>query len=124
VTLFSFRLYVIGDTPRSRAAEQGLRRLCAERLGDAGCEIEVVDVEQRRDVADERRIVVTPTLDKLTPRPAVRVVGDLGSSEELADALGLPAEPHPPSPDLDPGLTHHVLQNDDGERIRHEPGQS
>lgn len=95
MTPFSFRLYVTGDTPRSRAAEQGLRHLCAERFGDAGYAIEIVDVARRHDIADEERIVATPTLDRMTPAPRVRVVGDLSSSDQLADALGLPGGPDP-----------------------------
>lgn len=112
MTPFSFRLYVIGDSPRSRAAEDGLRRLCAQRLGDAGYTIEVVDVERRPDLADQQRILATPTLDRVTPSPPVRVVGDLGSSDELAEALELPAGPGPPDVAAAPDLTGPVLPDD------------
>ena len=91
MTFFSFRLYLLGDSPRSRAAEQALRRLCADRFGDSGFSIEVVDVAEHRDVADAERIVATPTLDLTAPLPRIRVIGDLSSSDELADTLGLPA---------------------------------
>ena len=91
MTFFSFRLYVLGDSPRSRTAEQALRRLCADRFGDSGFVIEVVDVEKHRDVADAERIVATPTLDLIAPLPRIRVIGDLSSSDEVADTLGVPA---------------------------------
>ena len=90
MTVFSFRLYVLGESPRSRAAEQALRRLCADRFGDSGFAIEVVDVAEHRDVADAERIVATPTLDLTAPLPRIRVIGDLSSADELATTLGLP----------------------------------
>lgn len=97
MTVFSLRLYVSGDHPRSRAVEQGLRRLCAERFADAAdYTLEVVDLEQRPGVADEERIVATPTIDRVAPLPLVRVVGELGSSDRLGDALGLPGRHDPP----------------------------
>jgi len=87
VTIFSFRLYILGDSPRSRAAEQGLRRLCAARLDDGTYVIEAIDVAEHRDVAETERVVATPTLDRIAPPPRVRVIGDLGSSDELASAV-------------------------------------
>lgn len=90
VTAFRFRLYVMGRTSRALNAEQQLRALCDARLGD-GYEIEIVDVAEQPDRADEDRIVATPTLDRLQPPPRVRVIGDLTSRERLSAVLELPS---------------------------------
>lgn len=88
---YRFRLYVMGETPRTRGAIERLRALCTARLG-GGWDLEVVDVQERSDLADAARIVATPTLDRIEPQPRVRVIGDL-ASDELAAALELPSTP-------------------------------
>lgn len=90
LTDFRFRLYVMGRTSRARNAEQQLRALCDAQLGDR-YEIEVVDVTEQPDRADEDRIVATPTLDRLEPPPRVRVIGDLASRDRLSAVLELPS---------------------------------
>lgn len=91
MTGYRFRLYVLGETARTESAVQQLRALCASR-GCAPCDIEVVDVHAHPDLADEARIVATPTLDRITPTPLVRVIGDL-ASDQLAMVLELPPRP-------------------------------
>ncbi|MFC4589575.1 circadian clock KaiB family protein [Sphaerisporangium corydalis] len=95
MTTYSFRLYVAGTTERSKAAEANLRFLCDERLAGA-CEVEVVDVAERPDLAEEGRVLATPTVVRLAPPPVLRVVGDLSDHGRAAAALGLPAAPGPP----------------------------
>lgn len=88
--LFSFRLYVAGDAPNSTQAVANLRALCRAQLPDRH-EIEVVDVfrEPKRALADG--IFMTPTLMKLAPAPARRIVGTLSQVQPVLQALGLQA---------------------------------
>jgi circadian clock protein KaiB len=88
VTDYSFRLYVAGRTARSQAAVSNLRFLCESHL-PSRYEIEVVDAIERPDLADEARILATPTVVRLRPAPQLRVVGDLSDHHRAADALGL-----------------------------------
>ena len=90
MTPYRFRLYVMGETARSREAIEALRALCRQRLGDHW-QIDVVDLKGRPDLADAARIVATPTLDRLEPEPPTRVIGDLSSLDHLAAVLDLPA---------------------------------
>lgn len=85
---FRFRLYVAGDAPNSNRAAANLKALCS-RLVPGRCDIEVVDVfrEPKRALAD--RVFMTPTLIKLGPGPARRIVGTLSDSRALMNALGL-----------------------------------
>jgi len=85
---FKFRLYVAGDALNSAQALDNLSALCREHLPDRH-EIEVVDVfrEPQRALADG--IFMTPTLVKLAPFPARRIVGTLSRTQTVLQALGL-----------------------------------
>jgi len=91
----ALRLYVAGDLPHSAEAIANLRQLCAP---DApGVELEIVDVlaSPARALADG--IVATPTLIRLSPLPAVRILGTLADTARVRAALGLGDHSHSPS---------------------------
>ena len=92
MTRFAFRLYIAGQTERSLAAEANLRMLCESFL-PGGYELEVVDAAEQPDLAEEQRILVTPTVIRLHPSPQRRVIGDLSDHRRAALALGLPEDP-------------------------------
>jgi circadian clock protein KaiB len=86
--MFKFRLYVAGDALNSAQALANLGALCRAHLPDRH-EIEVVDVfrEPKRALADG--ILMTPTLLKLAPSPARRIVGTLSRTQPVLQVLGL-----------------------------------
>ena len=90
-----FRLFVAGETARSLRAAAHIRTLCAEVLDD-DYELEIIDVLERPDLADEARILATPTVIKASPPPLRRVIGDLSDLQRLASALDLEL-PEPPT---------------------------
>jgi circadian clock protein KaiB len=92
VTAYSFRLYVTGQTERSQAAEANLRSLCDSRL-PGSYELEVIDTAEHPGLAEEQRILATPTVLRLAPLPQRRVIGDLSDHQRAAYALGLPERP-------------------------------
>jgi circadian clock protein KaiB len=85
---FSFRLYVAGQTERSHAALANLRILCESRLS-SHYEVEIIDATERPDLAEDERILATPTVVRLAPLPQRRVIGDLSDHDRAAAALGL-----------------------------------
>ena len=89
MTNYSFKLYVTGETARSRQAVANLRALCEARVAN-NYEIEVVDVLERPDLAEEDRVIATPTVIRLAPLPRRRVIGDLPDPSLVATALDLP----------------------------------
>jgi circadian clock protein KaiB len=89
MTDFSFRLYVAGRTARSQAAVSTLRFLCESRLPNRHA-IEIIDVLERPDLAEQARILATPTVVRLEPLPQLRVIGDLSDHGRAAAVLGLP----------------------------------
>jgi len=81
-------LFVAGDTGPSARARRQLERFRAE-LGEANWRVEVVDVVERPDLAEQAGIVATPVLIRLVPSPRRSVIGDLSDVQAVADVLGL-----------------------------------
>jgi circadian clock protein KaiB len=88
--LFKFRLYVAGDALNSAQALANLTALCRAHLPDRH-EIEVVDVFRDPQRALTDGVFITPTLLKLAPPPARRIVGALSQTLPVLQALGLKA---------------------------------
>lgn len=86
--MHSFKLFVTGDTPRARNATRALRALCEAKL-TKDYEIDVVDVLERPEEAEEHRIIVTPAVLKMRPPPPRRAIGDLAEAERVVKALEL-----------------------------------
>lgn len=87
---YTLKLYVTGSSPRAERAITHLRRLCEEEL--AGCyDLVVIDVLEHPQLAEDDRILATPTLIKQLPPPLRRVIGDLSDKEKLL--LGLDLRP-------------------------------
>lgn len=95
---FSFILFVAGATARSERAQENLEAVLRDRLSEHDWEVELVDVLQNPDAAEEQRILATPTLIRVSPMPRRKLVGDLSDREALATALSLPSRAeHPPA---------------------------
>lgn len=80
------RLYITGKTPSSQKAIRDLRRICRHELGDR-YEVEVIDVLDRPQIAENQKIIATPTLIKELPVPIRRIIGDLSDAQKVL--LGL-----------------------------------
>jgi circadian clock protein KaiB len=84
--VFTFLLYVAGDTQNSASAVANLTTFCRTYLPERHG-IEVIDVfrEPKRALADG--ILLTPTLIKLSPAPVLRIIGTLSDTQSLLTAL-------------------------------------
>lgn len=81
-------LYLAGQTPRAERALANLRRIVEDELG-LELMLEVVDVLERPDLAEEALILATPTLVKESPLPARRLIGDLSDTNKVLRGLNL-----------------------------------
>ena len=79
-------LYVTGTSPRTKIAIENLSRICKQEL-DGQYELEIVDVLEHPQRAEDEKILATPTLIKQLPPPLRRVIGDLSDKEKVL--LGL-----------------------------------
>lgn len=91
------KLYVTGQTARSERAIANLRRICEEALR-GHYELVIIDVLEQPHLAEEDRILVTPTLIKQVPPPQRRVLGDLSDTERVLSELRLQPSPAAASP--------------------------
>ena len=82
------RLYVAGQTSRSLAAIDNLRRICEQKL-KGRYTIEVIDLVQTPQLARADQIVAIPTLVKKLPPPLRRIIGDLSNSERVLIGLDI-----------------------------------
>lgn len=87
---YLLKLYVTGETPRSKRAIANLRRICEDEL-TSQYELVVVDVLERPQLAEDEKILATPTVVKELPSPIRRVIGDLSDSERVLLGLDLRA---------------------------------
>ncbi len=86
---YVFKLYIAGTTPNSQAAVANLQHICQEHLGTA-YELTIIDVLQHPQLAEEAKILATPTLVKESPVPIRWIIGDLSEKRAVLAALGLP----------------------------------
>lgn len=82
------KLYITGHTPRSEQAIANLRRICEERLPEQH-ELEIVDILEQPHRAEQEKIIATPTLIRVSPPPARRVIGDLSDTKKVLLGLSL-----------------------------------
>lgn len=87
---WNLRLYVAGDSPRSRLALSNLRKLCEDRL-KGNYNIEVIDLTKRPDLAKADQILAVPTLIRKIPEPMKRIIGDLSNADRALIALDMQA---------------------------------
>ncbi len=85
---FVLKLYITGHTPQSERAISNLRRICEAEL-NAQFEMQVIDVLEHPQLAENDRIIATPTLIKSLPPPLRRIIGDLSDSERVLLGLDL-----------------------------------
>ncbi len=85
---FVLKLYISGSTPRATRAIENLQRICEQELRGE-YELVIIDVLEQPQLAEDDKILATPTLIKQLPPPLRRVIGDLSDSEKVLLGLGL-----------------------------------
>ena len=90
--VWELRLYVAGQTAKSVAAFENLKRICEEHLAGQ-YQIEVIDLLVHPQLARGDQIVAIPTLVRKLPSPIRKIVGDLSNTERAL--VGLQLRPKP-----------------------------
>jgi circadian clock protein KaiB len=85
---WELRLYVAGQTPKSLAAMNNLRRVLEEHV-PGEYKIEIVDLLLNPRLAKEDQIVAIPTLVRKLPNPVRKIIGDLSDTERTLVGLQL-----------------------------------
>lgn len=85
---FKLRLFITGRTPKSERTISNLHSICKNELKSL-YELEIIDVLENPELAEEKKILVTPTLIKDLPPPLKRIIGDLSDTEKVMNGLDL-----------------------------------
>jgi circadian clock protein KaiB len=88
VTEFSLRLYIAGNSTTSRRARQQLAQI-REILNQHKLEVAIIDVLARPQIAEQERILATPTLAYEHAGRPKRIVGDLSDTTRVLEFLGI-----------------------------------
>ena len=89
--MYEFKLYVVGRTPKSTAAIDELKTLLTGAF-NGHYHLKVIYIIENPEEAEKNKVLATPTLEKVSPEPVRKVIGDLSNSETVLFALGLTAE--------------------------------
>jgi circadian clock protein KaiB len=81
-----FKVYVAGESEKSRNAIVTLKHVCKAHIKDP-CDIEVVDLRKHPELAAKKEIFAIPTVVKELPPPVRKLIGDLTVKEKVL--LGL-----------------------------------
>jgi len=87
---YVLKLYVTGLTPRSQDAVKNLKRILNEDYKGV-YSLRVIDVVKHPNLAEDDKILATPTLIKILPPPVRRIIGNLSNKEKVLLGLDLVA---------------------------------
>ena len=85
---YILKLYVAGNTPNSMRALKTLRNILETEFKGVYA-LKVIDVLKSPQLAEEDKILATPTLAKILPPPVRRIIGDLSDRERVLIGLDL-----------------------------------
>lgn len=85
---YVLKLYVAGNTPSSIRAIRTLNKILQDEFQGVYA-LKVIDVLQNPQLAEEDKILATPTLSKVLPPPVRKIIGDLSDREKVLIGLDL-----------------------------------
>jgi circadian clock protein KaiB len=85
---WQLRLYVAGQTSKSIAALENLKKLCETHLAGR-YEIEVIGLLKNPKLAAGDQILAIPTLVRKLPAPVKKIIGDLSNEHRVLVGLDL-----------------------------------
>jgi circadian clock protein KaiB len=87
---YLLKLYITGKSPRTDRAIANMRQICEHELSDQ-YQLVIIDVLEQPELAEQAKIIATPTLIKELPPPLRRVIGDLSDKEKVLLGLDIVA---------------------------------
>ncbi|HEY5581207.1 MAG TPA: circadian clock KaiB family protein [Rhodoferax sp.] len=79
-------MYVAGQTLNSVHAIANIRKICEENL-QGHYVLEVIDLYQQPQLAQDDQIIAVPTLIRKLPPPLRRIIGDMSNTERVLVGL-------------------------------------
>ena len=89
---YVLRLYVTDATPKSARAIVNARRILEDHLPGM-YSLEILSIAEHVAQAAEDQIICAPTLLRLAPPPARRIIGDMSDVARVLKGLDVPVGP-------------------------------
>lgn len=80
--MYKFLLYITGRRQKTLALIEALKGFLSERFKDQ-YSLEIIDVLEDPQRAEEDMILATPTLVKSSPPPIRKIIGDFHNGQDL-----------------------------------------
>lgn len=88
---YHFKLYIAGNRSHSERTKAAIHHICETYLKDHYT-LEIIDVLQNPELANDDNIMATPTLICTSPKPENRIIGDLSNEEFVIHVLNIPTD--------------------------------
>lgn len=85
---YVLKLYVTGQTPNSVRAIENLKKVLKKDLKGM-YKLNIIDVQKNPQLAEDEKILATPTLSRVLPLPVRRIIGDLSEKDKVLLGLDL-----------------------------------
>jgi len=89
--MYKLKLYITGQSAKSVKAIEGIKMILADKFNER-YSLEIIDVLENTQAAEDEKIFATPTLIKVVPPPTMRIIGDFSNSEKVLLGLNLVAQ--------------------------------
>lgn len=89
---FTLYLFVAGASTNSVRAITNVKHICETYL-TGRYTLDVIDVHQQKQVAQQYQIIALPLLIKQRPLPERRLIGDMSDTDKVLRGLGLSDQP-------------------------------
>ncbi len=87
---YILRLYIANETPSSQRALENLKEILEIiRRKKHRFKLGVIDILENPQIAENEKILAIPVLERRSPLPVKRFIGDLSNKEEVLRGLGL-----------------------------------
>ncbi len=85
---YELRLYITGKTEKTEQKIKKLRETLTEKL-EGEYNLEVKDIKENPQLAEDEKILATPVIEKKLPKPIKRIIGELSDQEKILLGLDL-----------------------------------
>jgi circadian clock protein KaiB len=86
--MYRLRYYITGRSQSSQVSIEHLKKILDKKIGKY-YHLKVIDILKNPVIAEKKKIVVTPLLERILPKPIRRIVGDLSDKDKVIVGLDL-----------------------------------
>jgi len=82
-----FQLYIAGGSPIGMYTYNTLKSICNKHFKNY--KIQIIDLLQHPNLAKKQEIIAIPTIIRISPKPNIKIIGDLSNPKQALLSLKL-----------------------------------